>query len=80
MTLCRKCLLEELQGDDLYRSVMEYIASIPLAEKAPEDEYQRRLKFCKACDCLSNGMCSLCGCFVEVRAAKVKQSCVKDLW
>ena len=77
--MCRKCLLNET-GDDLYRTVMEYVASIPLEDRAPDEEYNRRLEFCKACGNLSNGMCSLCGCFVEVRAAKIKQNCVKDLW
>ena len=77
---CRKCLLKEGQGEDLYRSVMEYVESIPLEEKVSEEEYDRRLKICKTCDYLTNGMCALCGCFVEVRAVKISQRCAKDFW
>jgi len=73
-------LLQEGQGEDLYRSVMEYISAIPLEEKAPKEEYKRRLGMCKVCDYLTNGMCALCGCFVEIRAAKVNQRCAKDFW
>ena len=77
---CRRCLLKEGQGDDLYRSVMEYVESIPAEEKASQREYKRRLEVCKTCGHLTNGMCRLCGCFVEVRAAKISQRCAKDFW
>jgi len=76
---CRKCLLNE-GGDELYKSIMDYINAIPLDEKVSTDEYNRRLGICKTCDQLTNGMCALCGCFVEVRAVKVGQSCVKNYW
>ena len=74
---CR-CLLP--QGEELYRSVMEYVDSIPLAERVLDEEYERRLGICKTCRHLSNGMCALCGCFVEVRAAKLNQGCADNLW
>jgi len=77
--LCRKCLLVE-SGDELYRTILEYVAAIPLNEKTPEEEYITRLEICKACDNLTNGMCILCGCYVELRAAKKIQRCVKYDW
>ena len=79
-TLCRRCLLKESQRDKLYRSVMEFIDAIPTEEKTPKKDYSRRLGLCRTCHYLINGMCSLCGCFVEVRAAKVKQRCAKNIW
>ena len=39
--------------------------------------YAHRLELCKACGHLVNGMCELCGCFVEVRAAKINQHCAE---
>ncbi|MCL2420981.1 MAG: DUF6171 family protein [Defluviitaleaceae bacterium] len=79
-SLCRRCLLKESQGGDLYRSIMEYIDAIPLEEKSCIEAYNQRLEICKICDHLTNGMCALCGCFVEVRAAKSNQRCAGDFW
>jgi len=81
MIPCRRCLLSESQqGEAFYRSIMEYIDAIPQGDKTPQAEYNRRLEICKACDQLTNGMCALCGCFVEARAAKINQRCVKYDW
>jgi len=78
---CRRCLLRESsQGDELYHSVMEYVNTIPIIEKASTEVYGQRLSICQSCDQLTNGMCALCGCFVEVRAAKIAQSCIKKYW
>ena len=51
-------------------------------QKAPDALYKDRLQKCTSCDHLVNGMCALCGCFVEVRAAKVRQHCAKnaEIW
>jgi len=78
-TQCRKCLLNQ-STDDIYNSVMSFIAAIPKEQKTPPDEYERRLSICKTCNKLTNGMCALCGCYVEMRAAKIKQSCVNHYW
>ena len=78
---CRKCLLlESVGGEELHHKMMEYIEDIPQHERVPEDEYKRRLQLCKNCERLTNGMCILCGCFVEVRAAKLRMSCAGGLW
>jgi len=79
--ICRRCLLSESQqGEALYHSIIEYIEAIPHDYKTPQNEYHRRLEICKSCNQLTNGMCALCGCFVEARAAKVNQHCVKNDW
>lgn len=76
--MCRRCLLKELDGA-YFRSVYEYIESIPEEEKTEPEEYARRLERCRSCDCLQDGMCALCGCFVEVRAAKRRQHCAQSM-
>ncbi|MCL1788330.1 MAG: DUF6171 family protein [Defluviitaleaceae bacterium] len=78
MKPCRKCLLSETDQAAFFATIQEFIDSIPAEEKTPEDEYQRRLEICKACDHLTSGMCALCGCYVEVRAAKANQQCVQS--
>ena len=72
---CRRCLLSEIDRDGAYKTVTEYIASLDESVKCPPDEYADRLNICKACDHLADGMCALCGCFVEVRAVKANQIC-----
>ncbi|MFR2155608.1 MAG: DUF6171 family protein [[Eubacterium] siraeum] len=51
-------------------------------EKADEALYKKRLEICTECDCLINGMCSKCGCFVEMRAAYAINRCPHEdkLW
>ena len=82
MKLCKKCLILESGDTDFYEHVQGVIRDIPEEQKTPGDEYARRLGICKGCESLVNGMCVLCGCYVEVRAAKQKQHCVKsrDVW
>ena len=72
---CRRCLLKDLTKDEYFHSIYDYIQSIQGSERTPEEEYQRRLRVCQACDFLVNGMCRHCGCFVEVRAVKRGQHC-----
>ena len=72
---CRKCLLSEIDPAGVYKTVLEYIASLDPSVKCSSEEYERRLMICRACDHLKDGMCALCGCFVEVRAVKQKQNC-----
>lgn len=72
---CRRCLLSELDPEGVYATVRDYIASLDESVKADESEYRRRLDKCRTCGHLMNGMCALCGCFVEARAAKSGSSC-----
>ena len=73
---CRRCLLEDMPSQaELARSVRELVDMLPEEQRAPEDERQRRLARCRTCDHLLDGMCALCGCYVELRAAKKRMIC-----
>ncbi len=72
---CRRCLLSELSDETLYLQVKKAAAVIPEKERCSEEEYQKRLLTCKECDSLLSGTCLLCGCYVEIRAAKKSASC-----
>jgi len=78
---CIRCLLSE-SGDELYRTVREYISALPDEVKADGRVYVERLKICGGCDKLMRGTCVLCGCYVEARAAKSAQHCpaVPNKW
>lgn len=66
---CRKCLLRDLTEKEYFRNMYVYISNLPEEDRTPEEEYERRLSKCRECDHLLSGMCRICGCFVEMRAA-----------
>ena len=72
---CKKCLLYESAEGDILNDIKEKIAKLPENDKVNEDEYEKRLGFCKDCDNLISGVCMKCGCYVEFRAAFKKQKC-----
>ena len=73
--ICKKCLLREMQEGEYFRNMYEYIAQLDPDVKSEEELYEKRLAACKQCGNLVNGMCRVCGCFVEMRAAVKKNSC-----
>ncbi len=77
--ICRRCLLNEL-GGEYFKSIYQYIENLAPETKAQPEEYTRRLALCRECGSLQNGMCAQCGCFAEVRAAKIAQKCPINLW
>lgn len=74
-TFCRKCLLRDMPEETYFKNLYDYIEHLDEDIKAKPQEYQRRLELCKSCDNLLNGMCRICGCFVELRAVIGKNYC-----
>jgi len=74
--VCKRCSLYEIDVD-LARAVDAYIGSLPSHLRAGDKLVRARLRACDACGELVNGMCALCGCFVEARAAKAATHCPK---
>ena len=72
---CVRCLIAELDYDEYTQSLLDYIKSVPADRRVSEEEYQRRLGFCRSCGRLLSGMCLECGCYVEVRALKPNAEC-----
>lgn len=79
---CKKCLLDELFEEKEYQHLQDYIRNLDNHIKTEDEEYKKRLDTCKQCDNLINGMCKVCGCFVEMRAAVKKNYCpdVERYW
>ena len=73
--VCKRCLLSEIDPEGLYKKVSDLIAVMPEDIRASAEEYDRRLKICRSCPNLENGICRECGCFVELRAAAKKNYC-----
>lgn len=72
---CKKCLIRDFDEGDLFLTMQEYIARIDEDIKTPQEEYEKRLGICTECDSLMNGMCGVCGCYVEMRAAVTTNYC-----
>ncbi len=79
---CR-CLLEDLpSGAELAANIRELIEQLPPERRAPEETVRTRLSACLACNHLYDGLCALCGCYVELRAAGQPSRCpdLPDRW
>ncbi|MDF2803883.1 MAG: hypothetical protein K0S61_3786 [Anaerocolumna sp.] len=72
---CKQCLLKDMPEDAYFKNLYDYIEHLDKDIKVETIEYERRLNICKNCENLINGMCRICGCFVELRAVMDKKSC-----
>lgn len=73
--LCRRCLLRDMPESSYLETMKNYIEGLDEEVKADKEEYEKRLLACRNCDRLMNGMCRLCGCFVEMRAVIAANYC-----
>jgi hypothetical protein len=72
---CRKCLLEDIAADEFLDNMRTYLEGLDEAVKAEDKVYKERLSACRSCEKLNEGICKLCGCFVEYRAAMKNKAC-----
>ncbi len=77
---CKKCLLADIDAGEELEKIKHLISIMPAKEKASEAEYKDRLEACKECEKLIEATCILCGCYVELRAAKKKNTCPAKKW
>lgn len=77
--MCRRCLLSETDDADMKKSIDELIMIMPEDKKADAALYRHRLDICMCCDELINGMCTKCGCYVELRALQKIRRCPHEL-
>ena len=76
--LCRKCLEEDVSAEQLAEYLDGYVNSLPEDMRAPEDVYEKRLRICEVCEKRVALTCTLCGCYIQARAAKKKMGCPYD--
>lgn len=75
LRVCRKCLLRESTEADYLKNLDNYIKGLDEDLKVTQELYEERLMICRDCPQLMNGMCRICGCFVELRAALKVRKC-----
>ena len=62
-------------GEALAQTIREQLAALPPEALCADDARAARLSACAACDHLRDGLCALCGCYVEYRAALLNRRC-----
>ena len=72
---CEKCLFREMSDHEYFRYIQSYLDTMDQRSRVTDMEYGERLDKCKICQYLRNGMCRLCGCFVEIRCASKHRHC-----
>ena len=75
MPVCKRCLLADMDASGVYVTILRRIEQMPEGQRADAETYRQRLECCRGCDALVNGLCSICGCFIELRAAKAEMHC-----
>lgn len=81
--ICPVCPKKKDYSRESFNSdLSRYISVVKEKERADESEYNRRLKICAACKYESNGLCTQCGCFTEIRCILKTAKCAapKALW
>ncbi|MDO5135962.1 MAG: DUF6171 family protein [Eubacteriales bacterium] len=75
LRICRKCLPPGKGREEYFESLGRYIQQMDESVKVDQETYEKRLAVCGSCEKLLDGMCRLCGCFVELRAAQRVRKC-----
>ena len=73
---CPQCLLADLpEGEALREVLSQWLEALPEESRAEPAAVEARLARCRTCPELNAGLCRLCGCYVEYRAAQAKRRC-----
>ena len=73
--------MREMQDKaDDFTTIQNLIENLDPEERASEGLYEERLQICKDCEMFMEAMCRSCGCYVELRAAKNRNTCPRKKW
>lgn len=75
LRVCRKCLPRTETREEYFEKLSDYVKRMDEDLKVDQETYEYRLELCSKCDNLLDGMCRICGCFVELRAAQKVKKC-----
>lgn len=78
--LCRRCLEKDVDAQALRAYLDGYVRELPEEIRTGTSLYQARLACCEGCARRVGLTCTLCGCYVQARAAKRVQRCPQGLW
>ena len=69
-----------LIGDSIRLGYDGYVRELPEEMRVAEATYRARLAICDTCALRTGFTCTLCGCYVQTRAAKRAQRCPEKRW
>ena len=69
-----------MDKQEYFKNLQDYIDNLDPETKVSDETYEQRLSVCTQCDLLLEGMCRSCGCYVELRAALIKNYCPNKKW
>lgn len=73
---CPVCPNQVSYSEDNYRSdLKKYIDILKPEDRASATDYEKRLSCCRSCENNSNGLCTHCGCYVEIRCIVKRNHC-----
>lgn len=73
---CLRCLIRDIPDEkELHRILLERIEQLPPEERASDELVSLRLARCLECPSLNHGTCTECGCYVELRSARLNKGC-----
>ena len=75
LRICKKCLLREESEEVFLTQLKAYIEGLDDSDRVSQSVYEERLHQCGQCENLIKGMCRICGCYVELRAALRVRKC-----
>ena len=75
LRVCKRCLLKDFAPEEYIANMRIYLDGLDEEMKTADALYRDRLRSCEACENLNEGICRLCGCFVEYRAAINYKKC-----
>ena len=72
---CPRCGEQSVSDHEYGESLKNYVDRLDPETRVSQEIYDLRLNACRSCEYLSNGVCRLCGCFTQMRAAKRSGRC-----
>ena len=73
--VCKQCLLRDFPMDQYFQEMNAQINAMDPEYRVEDEVYEARLMQCRSCEYLAQGMCRVCGCYVEWRAALRYKAC-----
>jgi hypothetical protein len=75
---CRKCLEESADLRALAEHLDRYVDSLSDDIRVGPETYAKRVALCESCPRRVELLCSVCGCYIQARAAKKRMACPID--
>lgn len=77
--ICKKCFLG-VQAENYTQMIEKCLSMISPRDRTSEVQFAQRIAVCEECADFVTATCQVCGCYVELRAAKKNVHCPRKKW